>query len=880
MDSHSTDLLDSASSCPKNVNSRDGRLDEHVNRSSGVLPLQYDCLTLGSIEACGHDAASGDTITCFKVSEKFLVIGRESGRLELVDYNGDVIKKFHEHRGAVRDVCFDGRSSEYLATCSDDGTAVMYSLYSEQGFVQKFKVDNGVRRLAAVALDPHCSNRKTKELVVGDDQGRVYFLSSGWLGHSETILFSGKYKIDTIVWSGTLVAWASLSGVRLYDVSCHQPVGTLGSLRALGGDDDSSNGDKVTILHCLENNVLSQSISPVSANGRNLFLGSARGIYHVSVPQCSKKTFERARDGGDHAIDQLTSSLVFKAETGSSLCSFIVHAFGPSLTLTALTQRNQECNIFEMQVPAVEIDHLYRCNIPKLAESRNIILSGNSVASLDSGEPLFFIQTARDITAAKPLDAVSRLEILCQSGYFEDAISLIDTNNIEDMHKKEFVEKYMNRLLDDSCSEKAGLLAAKLLGDDIAAWERWTTTLARAKKVHQIAPLLPFQGTENASLSKSTYDLVIKSCMQQRKYKISEDLVKTWPIDLYDAQTVLSMAKERLASETKDSKVLSTLLVNIFSKLGMHQDAVDLLISTLDKNVFEYIQQHRQYVGFTVPKLVTQLMEIDTQKTIKLLVDNFDVAPPPEVVKAIYGASGEDMGGDMLEINMEGMSEKWALRLYKYLALLHRVDPSMNSFDTLLVELCAKLDPENIMALLQSSNAYKLDRALQSCVQHDLIFGQVLVLERMGLKVDALHIIIHKIQDVSQAVSFARDCMDNAIWDELSHLASQNQGLASELLACSGDGIDTGKLLRAVPPDMTLPGLKEKLINATRRIRQELSFQECCQLNAHSDCSQLLHRLYQQLSVALDSVIWDENEENLEVPIVYYHDRYSFNETE
>ncbi len=809
--------------------------------------LQYECM---SLDITDHGS---DAITCLKVSEKVLAIGRESGRLDLVDYNGDVIKRFHEHRGAVRDVCFDGASPEYLASCSDDGSAAMYSMYD--GCVQKYVVGNGTCPLSAVALDPRCSKRKTKEIVAGDGRGKVHFLSSGWLGHSETVLFSGKHRIDAIVWLGTMVAWASVSGVRMYDIRCHAPMGMVAI------DGGANECDRITMMRCV---CCHTEASPGSNPKQryDVFIGSVSSLYRISVPQGAAATRDSSRDG---QIDKL---LVFESE--DEIASFVLHPSGSGGYSVTVLARPSELNAYRIVVvdsESLSADHEHKGSIPMPLENAAMFLSENLVTGLDTGEPLFFIQTPKTVTMAKSLDAVTRLGCLCQSGQYEAAVHLIETNTQLAAYRDDLIEKYMHYIIEEDSTAMAGSLVATLLGNDVAAWDRWTTTLASAKKVHHIATDLPYQTQDGGILSISTYDIVIKSCLQQRKYETTKRLVETWPVTLYSAHSVLAMVQERLESETESSGILSDLAMDIYTNLGKYQEAIELMVMHSDPRIFEYIQEHKHYVGFHLPNLVTSLMEIDEQKSIRILVDNCDVAPASEVVSAVFRAAGLEEQTIVSEMNVHGMTDSWANRLYGYLRSLHQKDPSISTFDTILVDMCAKYDPENIMILLQSSNAYSLESALNSCVEHDLLHAQVFVLGKMGLVVDALNIIIYKMHDISAAVSFARDNMDPTVWEELSRLAVIHEDLVSELLEFSGNGIETENLLRSIPAEMVIPDLKRKLIAATRRVQHEVAVQSCCLFNANSDCSQMLHRLYKQISLALNMTVFSETEE---FPVLWY----------
>jgi len=81
--------------------------------------------------------------------------------------------------------------------------------------------------LQTVALDPRFSGRKTQEFIYGTAAGALVLSSKGWLGHSETVLFRGRGPVHIARMSGTLLAWATDSGIRVYDTSTHGNVGKI-----------------------------------------------------------------------------------------------------------------------------------------------------------------------------------------------------------------------------------------------------------------------------------------------------------------------------------------------------------------------------------------------------------------------------------------------------------------------------------------------------------------------------------------------------------------------------------------------------------------------------------------------------------------------------
>lgn len=800
--------------------------------------LQYS--TVFNIEGPstpGQDS-SGD-ITCFVASEKLLAIGRLDGRVDLIDCEGDTIKTFREHRAPVRGLSFDAKS-EYLASCCSSGKVFIFSLYSEQdSFVDSYSVG---KELTSIAIDPRYANRKTKEVIVGDKSGNVYFLSKGWLGTLEKVLFRGKYPIRRIAWSGTMVAWSSSTGVRVYNTGSHLPVGTV----------PLSEYNDVSLLWV--------------ASGK-LFIGQGKQVWSVAST-CMNGSLATTDSSGDGERTCFSKDLVFESDHGT------VESLGQGIeSIFVLTRGSDSYTILKLcdEAPA---EFLHGGELP-FPEDVAVHLSGSVASALntscDTGEPMFFIHMPQAIVAAKPLDAVSRLEWLCENHRFQEALALTNSTYSLRMRKRDVGEKCMSHLIGKGEYKVAGVQAPQLLFDSTDAWERWATKFGQSKKLHLLAPNLPYK---DVPLSVGIYELAIKSCFQQKEYEIAAQILDTWPVELYDENAVYEMAKERLTRDPDSTGLLQISRI-LCTKMGMHQKAMEIMMRLSDVSVFDYIRDHKLFWAASVD--AATLMEIDEVRATKMLVEYHDEAPPLEVIQSMCrfqegvakADTSEENFGASLSGRVKGLSDIWAKRLYKYLEWLRRRDSSITDFDTILVEMCALYEPENMMTLLQSSNSYSLDQALDACVKHGLVAEQVFVLGRMGSNIDALHLIVEKMQDVSAAVRFANECMDVTIWEELMHLASKNGSWASELLEFAGDGINPGHLLQSISEDMCIPDLKDKIHLAAQRVREELSMQQLCQINLEDDCSRLLFQLYQKLCRSIEILEWANGSDTEdEIPVI------------
>jgi hypothetical protein len=431
-----------------------------------------------------------DRITCFRASDKLLAVGWRSGRVDLIDYGGDVIRTFHEHRESVRCLSFDIKA-EFLATCSDDGTVCVLSLYNDDDYcVQKHSVG---QKLSAVAIDPRCASRRTKEVVVGDALGNVYFLSKGWLGLTEKVIFNGKYHISAIVWSGTMVAWASKSGVRIYDVGFHTPVGTVSA-------SDCKQKRGPIFLHWLKSDSLD----------KYLLVGWPSQVWRLSVSGSPEH----------HATGQLEATLFFEIPVDeretSLICSFLetdigiifmAHSSGFLVAYSVVTGGKDAYQGRFSVDPCQTADVTLTPNLQSFLDSQDYI----------SEDPLFFMHSDESVVAARPLDASSRLGWLREHKKFEEALSLIDSHKSLETYRSSINEEYMEYLVLQQHYDEAGALAARLCGQDVAAWQRWATRFAGAKKLHLIASRLPYDD-ENITeiLSIATYDHVLRSCLHQK----------------------------------------------------------------------------------------------------------------------------------------------------------------------------------------------------------------------------------------------------------------------------------------------------------------------------------------------------------------------------
>lgn len=91
------------------------------------------------------------------------------------------VKEFSAHAAAVNDLSFD-TEGEYIGSCSDDGSVVINSLFTDE----KLKFDYH-RPMKAVSLDPDYAKKTSRRFVTGGLAGHLYLNVKKWIGYRDQV---------------------------------------------------------------------------------------------------------------------------------------------------------------------------------------------------------------------------------------------------------------------------------------------------------------------------------------------------------------------------------------------------------------------------------------------------------------------------------------------------------------------------------------------------------------------------------------------------------------------------------------------------------------------------------------------------------------------
>lgn len=818
------------------------------------------------------EADTGDLLleteaACLCVSNKMLALGTRDGTVHLLDYDGNEVKRFQAHKGPVNDLCFD-ETAEFVGSCSDDGGAMVHSLYTDE--VSKFKYSRPVK---SMALDPRYGSRKTREFMTGGLAGQVVLNSRGWLGAKDNIIHTGEGPVPIIRWAGTLVAWANKVCVRVYDTAAHTRIGKLDRPKSSNAEGTSCqlfwDGEQILYMGWHQTIKVARMRRKGTAD-----VDALRTVEVVVSFQLDSLVVGLAPFGADIAVlvhnpaldgssprppHDLTAAAALSGGTASD----------PTGVSTELQHERPELKIFtwareEVAADALSItgyeDYeaseyaLATCYLPRTRASSQTRMNGSGAATptgrqatkwwADGEEPIYYVVSPKEIIVGRPRDGSDRVTWLLEHSRYEQALDIIESDvTLTQATREQVAGQYLEFLVSQDCFEEAAALMPRLLKDNAAVWERWVYMFAQMRQLPAMAPHIPI---ERPTLRQTAYEMMLHAFLLNRAdHSILLALVKDWPTHLYSVTTLTEAVLHRIRAPGGDTEALLQVAAQLYQIQGRYDLALAIYLRQQQPAVFDFIQEH--HLLPVLHERVAQLLSIDEERATQLLMDQYDEVPASTVVPSIQAEQQRAKdAGDSSE------AEVWRHKLHHYLDQLFQKDQTAGAdYHVLQVELYADYAPGQLMAFLVSSQWYGLEGAFQVCEQRGLVREQVFILGRMGSASQALHLIIQRLADIPQAIEFVQMQRDDELWELLISLALESPALTGELMDNIGGYVNPLRLLQRIPDGMSVEGLRDRLVHIIADFRTQTSLREGCNTILHTDCLLLAQRLYHEVRHAL-----------------------------
>ncbi|GER55616.1 vacuolar protein sorting-associated protein, partial [Striga asiatica] len=741
------------------------------------------------------------------------------------------VKEFIAHTAAVNDLCFD-IEGEYIGSCSDDGSVVICSLFTDERM--KFEYH---RPMKAIALDPDYVRKSSRRFVTGGLAGHLYYNVKKWIGYRDQVLHSGEGPIHSVKWRTSLIAWANDAGVKVYD---------------------AANDQRVTFIERPRGSPRPELLLPhlVWQDDTMLVIGWGTSVKIVSIRGNQNKTV-------NGTYKQIQMSSMNKVDIVASFQSsyFIsgIAPFGDSLVVLAyipveedgekdfsstIPSRQGNAQRPEVRVVTWNNDELATDALPihgfehykaKDYSLAHAPFSGSSYAGgqwAAGDEPLYYIVSPKDVVIAKPRDTEDHISWLLQHGRHEKALAAVEAGQGRSELLDEVGSRYLDHLIVERKYAEAASLCPKLLQGSASAWERWVFHFAHLRQLPVLVPYIP---TENPRLRDTAYEVALVALATNTSFH--EDLVKivkTWPPALYSTLPVISAIEPQL-NTLSSSDALKEALAELYVIDGQYEKAFSLYADLKKSDIFDFIDKHNLHDA--IREKVAQLMLIDNKHAIPLFIQHRDLISPSDVVSQLIAAKKK-------------CDYRYFLHLYLH-ALFESNPHAGRDYHDMQVELYADYDPKMLLPFLRSSQHYTLEKAHEICVKRDLLRELVFILGRMGNSRQALAVIINKLGDIEEAIEFVSMQHDDELWEELIKQCLNKPEMVGVLLEHTVGNLDPLYIVNMVPNGLEIPRLRDRLVKIITDYRTETSLRHGCNDILKADCVNLLIKYYKEARRAI-----------------------------
>ncbi|EED19926.1 vacuolar assembly protein, putative [Talaromyces stipitatus ATCC 10500] len=394
----------------------------------------------------------------------------------------------------------------------------------------------------------------------------------------------------------------------------------------------------------------------------------------------------------------------------------------------------------------------------------------------------------------------------------------------------------------------AGEICAKVL-DVPDRWEHWIWKFVEAGKYDEVAQYIPIN--TRPPLSSAIFDAFLEHYVSHNRQTF-EHLLSQWPPELFDITKAIStiedcLESERIPADSNDWRILMGSLGKLFLANGQHREALRCYIRLQDaEEALRLISEYRladaisddvlNFILLRVSKYqwakapISELEQV-TAESISILVREAynGIVRPGTVVSQLYTSSGRLYLFFYLRALWKGESHPSKAEAKPQLRGRgrHARDAAeklaadegkslVEPFADITLDLFADYDRQLLMDFLQASTAYSFGEACRICEEKHYTSELIYLLSKTGQTKRALNLILSDLNDVSQAINFAKSQDDPDLWEDLLSYSMDKPAFIHALLTEAGTSIDPIKLVRRIPSGLEIEGLRDGLTRLLR----------------------------------------------------------------
>ncbi|CAG8570731.1 10525_t:CDS:10, partial [Cetraspora pellucida] len=556
--------------------------EEMEESSEGEFEEEEPKLKYKRLDAA--DILKKDAASALAVSDRFVTLGTHNGDVFILDFDGNLIKRFSSHSATVNDLSID-TAEEYVASASMDGKVVIHGMY-----VDSTQVFNYRRPLKCVALDPDFSKKDTQQFVSGGLAGQLILNEKGWFGQKQdkVLQHSGEGSIYAARWRGTLIAYANEEGVKMYDTQSQQRITYIKR---------PQNSPRADLYRC----------NLCWRNDTQLLIGWANYIQIATVK-------EQNISGHPPLFAEVNMIL--------NTNDYIVCGLAPFGDMTLILAylidiiTNEGLDDSEHKRPQAKCPELRILNssndeisIDALPLNGFALYQANDyVLDYFPSEDMFYVVSPKDLVLAKPRDSDDHVGWLLDRSRYEEALASLHEaqawggSKVYDLD--EIGERYLVYLIKQEEYTKAAEKCKKILKTNKDLWEKWIFTFSELKHLKEIATYIPFNDPQ---LSSTIYEIVLAYFLNY-DHKTLYETIMSWPPTIYNIQSVIEPIEDVLEKEP-ENKTLMECLAELYAYNREPEKALEYNLRLRRPNVFDLIRTYNLFsaVQDKISHVVSQL---------------------------------------------------------------------------------------------------------------------------------------------------------------------------------------------------------------------------------------------------------------------------------
>ncbi|CCD65714.1 Vacuolar protein sorting-associated protein 41 homolog [Caenorhabditis elegans] len=672
----------------------------------------------------------------------------------------------------------------------------------------------------------HCFIMGERNLVLYEKRMFQYKASS---------LYSGSERdgfIHCCSWNENLIAFTNDTGTRVYERGAERIITSVQPSHDVDRVRSSRSPPKHTWMP--ENNLVIGWADTVTIlkirDDDGVKKGEVHHIFHVSMFICGISYIPES------GIDNMELFLVGLQLEGEDFddCASVISTV---TTLTAL--ESSACTILKTSVIRPLGLKEFELQSEDMIES--VKLSNHTLPYMIHGLGIpylatYFILTTKHIIMAVPYGPEDGIRWRLKYKLYDEALDMAK-HNADLLSKTDLSPKKVGRMIIEGylTGKRARAAASRLpliCGECKEEWEWAVNQFEEVKLCTLLAEVLP-DGTP--TLDPECYQKVLIACLFNN-VKQFRKLVQTWSPDLYMTSFIIDRTQWRiqqisksgnLADVDETERVLMDALAHLYLYERKYESALKILMSCQDFQIFNVIDKHQLFD--LVKDQITELMNINSERALRLLLDNADSVEPSFV--------------------MEKIGRQPKLQLAYLTKLMSRNEGT--EFADKAVQLYAEYDQKKLLPFLRKNANYNVNKARKLCSDKGYIEETIYLLAKSGNHYDAVKMMVREYRNMEKVIDYCKDQNDPDLWIHLLGVVAEFPAHFSQLIIEASNCLDPLLIMDKLPDDSDIPNLSEALDKLLVDYTNHAELQQCCYDSTLNDLNVLTQGL---ISAADESV--------------------------